>query len=731
MPPSRTVELAARLVMIAATLWLGLAAVWEIAGPVVAGHYAVVGSRSVIADNIVTWGIWGGVRAYTFDKPTPDLYYGNHPWGTFWMVGAAFKLLGRDETVIRLVPVLWTVVIPPMLFSIGRVLWGAVPGALAALAYVACPAVLAFANFPGFEGAVILGVITTLYGYVHFTRTWQRRFMLVSLVGVLVAAHSDWIAYLFLGGSLAALLVVHVFLPRRWFGPIDVRRFTEWWTLAAGLCVLSVVLYVALLHKYDLLVELFRQGERRASGSDLPLDQVLERRRYWIESMFTPVAIVVGKLAAVVLVFRLVLLRKPAELMLLALLGMGLFHYLYFKQAADVHIYWPLPFAPFFALGLGLLGASLLDVTRWLLARRGKTSGPRSQLVVLGVFSLAPLAMLPDAVTVLDYARATGGRLNDDGHLNLQDADKTAALGFMVERMQPPARTVLIARSMKFNWSQLWVLRRPTREIDRLPSSPSQGDGRYLLLDSRFSSAAELEDVAKTFYVQVIGPFWMVDRGVAWAPIDAHRFVEREPKLLEWYFRQAHDPMREVAADPFLTWELRLHYGQEPNPAPQVAPEDREQRRIAHNIALLRGDTAIRDRLRQELLADMDRKAHARYDDGTELVGTLFQPGVAPVLEVLFSAGGPTPGEAQFEVRSRVLEKKRFSWIGADDKTKNVGTRFSLPPHLWKAGFLYAYRTEIRKRPGRERFSGSWVSRGEPAPIPVPRAGPVVLLELR
>ena len=42
--------------------------------------------------------------------------------------------------------------------------------------------------------------------------------------------------------------------------------------------------------------------------------------------------------------------------------------------------------------------------------------------------------MLPDAVRTLKYAHMTGGRFNDDGHLNLQDRDKAAALATAVQR---------------------------------------------------------------------------------------------------------------------------------------------------------------------------------------------------------------------------------------------------------------------------------------------------------
>ena len=165
---------------------------------------------------------------------------------------------------------------------------------------------------------------------------------------------------------------------------------------------------------------------------------MLEARRYWIDVMFTPVAVTIGKLAAPVFLARLVLRRNPLELFPLALLVMASLHYLLFPNGADVHIYWPMPFAPCFALGIAALSCSLAELLAW--ARRRKS--PRAiahdtQSFTAGVFLVVPLTMLPDGLTALDYSRMTGGRLNDDGHLNLQDIDKATALQWLRPRLAP------------------------------------------------------------------------------------------------------------------------------------------------------------------------------------------------------------------------------------------------------------------------------------------------------
>jgi hypothetical protein len=133
--PSGRAEHIAKYVVIASTIWLALAVTWGIAGPVGGGHWAIVASRGIMADNMVTWGIWGPARECALlGRPTPQAYYVHHPWGTYWVIGALMKVFGRHSFVPRLEPILMCIACPPLLYGIGRTLWGPVPGALSALA---------------------------------------------------------------------------------------------------------------------------------------------------------------------------------------------------------------------------------------------------------------------------------------------------------------------------------------------------------------------------------------------------------------------------------------------------------------------------------------------------------------------------------------------------------------------------------------------------------------------
>ena len=91
----------------------------------------------------------------------------------------------------------------------------------------------------------------------------------------------------------------------------------------------------------------------------------------------------------------------------------------------------------------------------------------------------------------------------------------------------------------------------------------------------------------------------------------------------------------------------------------------------------------------------------------------------------MFAAKDRSDHELQFDIRAKVVAQKSWSeWVAADDKSKAAGSRFPISPRLWRAGFIYEYRINVRKRPGTERFEGFWFTRGKGVPpSPEGRAG--------
>lgn len=719
------VERVAFVVACLATVWMGLCAFWGVDAPFGAGHIAAIAARGVIAENMWQWGILAPVRQYFLEQPPPSNYYAHHPWGIFWASAFFFKLFGREEFICRLPAVLMSTAAPALLYAIGRALWSPVAGALSALAFATLPVALAFANFNGFEPAMAFAVLLITWGTLRFHQTWRRRYMVASLVGVLWGVNADWAVYVFLACIVAGLGIPGLFLPSAWFGGVDRRRLTQWLVLTIGLTLLGGLAYVAAFKHYGQLGDLFHSADMRSSGNDLPLATVLEHREYWIALMFTPLAIAVGKVMAPVFVLRLLVMRRLYDVFPLSLLAMASFEYVYFKQAADVHIFWPHVFAPYYALSVGLLGQGAWRLSGWLvwkLKKRAPGRGPA--WVALSVVGLVPLAILPDGITALIYAKHTGSRMNDDGHVIFQDVDKTYALKWLGQRIEGRVQVNLHA-SMRYTWAQEWALHRAARERKELPKR--RDPTSHWILDARFLNGEGQTDLAERYKLTCVGPFWYLREGEPKAPLEAFELRAERPSFFAWYFRAPADPVYRVEPDAFRTWELRHHLGQEAGTPPSAAPATPNERRVAHNAALARGDLALADRLKKEIVAELDTSVATRFVDGSELIGQHHDADLRHELWLYFVASGPGQEGQSFTIRSTIERKKRLSLVHADDKVKGIAGLLEIDPSLWKKGYVYVARAEIRRRPGREVFTGAWNARG---PVPAAGGGRIPLMVL-
>ena len=704
-PRSRTFV---RITVAAATCLMLAVGLWEITSPVSAGHFAVVGSRGIIADNFLIWKIIAPVRSYFLTPPQGTDVYAHHPWVTFWLVGLCRYLFGRHDWIPRVYPMVINALMPGLLFVFGRSMWGAIPGALCALGWSVLPLTLAFAQFPGFEVPVVFGCIWVSWAMVRFRQTGLKRWGFLAIAGILFAAHTDWTASLYIILVCGLSILGLAFAPEKSLAQFPARRALRFWVLGVLAVLLCFLFYVRAFDKLGLTQDWLRSAEFRSSGHDLPVKNVLLGRRFWLETSFTEVGIAVMGLGAVVMVLRLILLRSMEEWLPLLLLVMSSVHYFYFKNAADIHIYWPLPFAAQFALSLGAIAASLLDAFRsYDSDARSRDLNYQSEVIVLGVLAAVALLVLPDGLRGLNFARNSGGRFNEHGRLILQDVNKTVALRFFAEKL--PTRTrILLDNSMRPNWSQEFALERPTSEVNL--RGVGKGGDRYRILDSRFVSAATLKQAALQSPVTVVGPYWLIDGEKDPSPINAYRFVDREPNLWERFLKQAHDPMQSIEADPFETWELRLHYGQTPNPEPNLRPPGLEQVRIYYNLAIALGDKETAQRYREQLEHGLDRTYDEAFPNGSRLLGQRLTQGVLNRLELYFIASGPLDPRLTFAIWSNVKSRARFSFVVPDDTTKSQSFRFSIPPSLWKAGMIYVSISDIRKRPGLEEFEGAWAN---------------------
>jgi hypothetical protein len=635
------------------------------------------------------------------------------------------KVFGRHDFVCRLPAVLLSAATPPLLSALGRAVWRPAAGAAAAAAFVVLPITLAFANFNALEVPVTAWSILGLWGFVRMTQTGRRRHLAAALAGTFLAVHADWPGDM-LAGTMLGFGLVRGYLWPGAFGPLRYpRRYGQWWSLGAASAVLTGVLYVVVFKDAGKLDELFGVYGTRSSGNAVPLAAVLASRRYWIELSFSPVAIALGKAAAVLVALRLVILRREHEVLPLAVLLMATVQYVVFKQGADIHVFWPHYFGAYFALAMGAVVATLAP----LLARARRAWSARSGVIALGVVLIPILAIARDGVPALRYARDTGGRFNEKGLLIHSDGAKTAFLRF-IEPGLPRNATVGAHEGMKATWAQEWALGgRIFAGNHPVPARGHAADGVWLA-DTRFLLDDLQGQVVRDFHVTAVGPFWKVVPGEPAAPIDAYAFVEREPSWWEWYLVSGTEPHRDVVPDPWLTWELRTHFGQPAEP-PTRAPVTLEEKRIAHNIAVAAGDLPRA----AALLAEIEREltpVHAAFDDGTEILGTTYHEGARPLLEVFVRAGGPTKADVQLAVRSKVTARAAWSTTMADPTEREVGIPLAITSQRWKKGFLYRDPVAIRKRPGTEVYRAVLVVRGSgTAPKHVGDPRPVELLTLR
>ncbi len=246
LPAASALELSAsRVVAAVACAWFALVAAWELFGPVLAGHYASNASMGIIAENMLRWRIAGPVWEYTAARPTPDMYYCHHPWGIFWTTAGFMGVLGRHDLVCRLPAVLLSAATPPLLYAIGRSAYRPAAGAAAAAAFAALPITLSFANFNALEVPVIAWTLLGVWGYVRMLQTWRRRYLLASVLGLGLGMHADWPAFVLVGGLLGFGALRWLVLRPSVFGPVQGRRYAQWWVFTATAAVLTGLLYVA------------------------------------------------------------------------------------------------------------------------------------------------------------------------------------------------------------------------------------------------------------------------------------------------------------------------------------------------------------------------------------------------------------------------------------------------------------------------------------------------------
>lgn len=701
-PAEPGLERVCRAIALVISVAFALAAFWELADPFSAGHFASSSAVCTSAENMWRWGILAPVPHQTLGQPLPSEYYCHHPWGIFWVSALFMKAFGHHAWACRLPAALESALTPPALYLAGRALWGPVAGVTCAAAFTVLPIALSFSDFNSLEVPVIFGCILAVWGYARFRYTYRRRFLGLGLGGLAYAVCSDWAATLFAAAMLGAIFL-SVFLLNRWSAPADRRRIATFWGLGVALCALAIGAHLYAFERAGQLNELFAQGNLRSAGSDLPLPRVLFARKFWIEVSFTGLAIGLGKLALPVHALRTLLRRTELEALPLAIFAMAAVQYVLFKQGADIHIFWPHYFALYFAFASGGLIQTALDLARLAALKFPRIAGVWPSYGALALGLLVPLAIAPDGLRALGYAHRSGGRFNENGHLTKPDKDKVSTLEWLSARMAPGTGLTLHPGMKQSLWVE-WSLQRPGSTVNRVPTSAAAGHERYYILDLRFSSPAEQEALVQNFSLTAVGPFLAVDRAAPKGGFEAFSVERREPAGFERYWVSSSHALRRVVPDPYLGWELRDRFGLSPNDPPAAPPATFEERRIAHNIAVSRGDQAAAERWLGELLSGADRSQRSLQSDGDELLATRLERGASLVFSVYFRAAGPDPTEPELVMHSVVEAAPGGSLVPKDEAIQDVGMPFAIPASGWKPGYVYSSVTEIIRRIGRERW---------------------------
>jgi hypothetical protein len=695
---------------------------YGIDGPFPDGHFSANAAIGVFADSMLRWNTAYPVIGYLDHAPASGNFYLHHPLGIFWVTAVLERIFGFHNWVLRLPAVVYVSATPYFIWRIGRELWGPLEGGLSALGFVALPITLGYASFHDLEQPLMLGCVLATWGYLRFVKTWKDRYALVSVAGLLFAVNHDWQGYLWAGFFLTGLFIRAYLLPERVVGPVKTLPFGRYWALMAGAAAASLAILIAMEIESGRLGELLSSYASRSSGSATPLKLVLAARAYRIELMFSALAIFLGKLAVPVIVARAIVKRSDLELLPIPLLLTAVVQYLVFKQGADVHIFWPHPFAMYFGLAIGALAASVKELAGWA-GRRSRAPvfawlARHAVWLPLVVVGLPVLLVLKDGVSLIRLSRESGGRFaeaNDESYIDAEEALQW----FLASDPLPPTAGVGFHSSVLATYGMKWLVR------PRLtwPNQPVEGGvppgSRALILDSRTTPLGDLRTAASRFHVHAVGPYWLIDRREPAAPLDGYAFDEREPSFLERWTQGNTEPVRTVRADPWVAWEWRALLGQPATP-PNSVPVTADEIRIAHNAAVARGDAPAAAAFRGELAARFNLPLHARYDNQTELIGGIQVSGAQRSITLYFVAGRFS-SDTKFSVQAKVIAPPFLSTLPMDPAELDLALPPRWPTSLWLPGQIYSVKLVTRKRPGQERLRGGWAG----APRRIDAGGPV------
>jgi hypothetical protein len=716
------IDRAARWITVAASVWFAFAAGWGMFGIPAAGHIGAGSAGNVMAaEQSVKWRTLYPLWDW-YGRDRPDIHMAalcHHPFGQYWIPAFLYWIFGHHDFIVHLPAFLMSAAIPPLLYGIAKERWGSAVGAVAAAAYVVVPIAVGFSSYWNLETICIFGTLLFFWGHSRNVTTGKKRYLYASLAGLTVACSGDWVGYLLVAPTLTWCFLRAFVLPPRATPYLPYGRYTRWWALSVGIAVSTLILWLGLFRHAGHLGEWVASGEQRAGGEGMPLGAMLESRKAWIDFSFTPIAIAIGKLAAPVGPLRLAVTREDEETYAPGLLFGAVAQYLGFAEGADVHIFWPHYFAPYLALALAQLVATLARGVKLVVGRYSSTRAPAVAAVAALAMGLAPVvAMADDGAKSLWVWRRTGGRYDDHGTLLRSQVDELYPMREVARRASPAGSTIDAHGSAGWGWEHQWSFEGNANPVGGpAASAPHTTTHPFWIARGSGMSADDQRRFAGQAHVRVYGDTWLVDQREGPAPLDAYSLNEREPNVFEWLFYGGTEPTRSIGPrpDPWLTWEWRTHLGQAADP-PSGEPRTADEMRIAHNAAIARGDDAEAVRWRSRIEGLLDRSVRTSFLPGVDLLGVRTPGGVEPRVESWFEVTAPM-GDATFEVRSQMVARGAFSSIPPDATDRSMAWPPSIPTRLWRPRWIYKTDAVLNHRIGVERYLGAWRGMGA-GPLP-------------
>jgi 4-amino-4-deoxy-L-arabinose transferase-like glycosyltransferase len=714
-PPRPLVDRIARYVVVAATLWLTFTAVWGLWGIPGDGHIGAGDAGTVMAaEEMIRWKILYPSRAwYTGVRPEGGALMCHHPYGQYYVSAILYWLFGHHDMLIHLPAVLMSAAIPPLLYAITKPRWGAPVAAVAAAAYVVVPIAVGFSNYWNLETLCIFGVLLFFWGHSKHMETSRRRWLAVSLLGLWLVVSGDWIGNILVAPTLGWAFLRAFVLPARMTERFKLGPYATWWAASVVITAFSLAWFVGLFVHADQLQQWLGAGDSRGGGKIGTMFEALQARRAWIDFSFTPLCILIGKIAAPLCLVRFLVTRRDEDLYVLGILFGASVQYVAFKRGADVHIYWPHYFAVYFALALSQLAGTIGLGVAWVLKRlhRPYTHVAATVGIVVGLMPVA--AMAHDGVAALWVWRRTGGRYDEHGGITLSQIDMVYVMKEVLLPVTRRGTGIDVHRSVPWYREFQWEWQGIGNKSDTPAVGGDVAGHPFWMARASGMLGDEQRKVASSAHVRVYGDTWIVDQREPAAPLDAYEVEEREPNPFEWLVYGGTEPMRSIgpSPDPWLTWEWRTHLGQ-PADTPAGEPKTLDETRIAHNVAITAGDEAAAERWREAIDKQLDRTVSARFTSGVRLVGVRLIEGVQPRVQCWFEwSGEPGLGDATFDVRSTVEARGTFSLIPPDPTDREMGMPPRISTKLWKPRFLYSTDIVLNHRIGRERYWGAWKGR--------------------